>query len=63
MSKFITTNGITFKKTDLKRIERYSGGDTLYIVVAGKKDPICIKCEDEVTLENKRQELLALADS
>ena len=55
ISKYMTLEGITFKKTDLKRLEKYESGTILYVVVAGRKDPICIKSDD---IEEIRQGIL-----
>ena len=55
-SKFMTLNGVTFKKTDLKRLERYSEGTMLYVVVAGRKDHIYIKTDN---IEQSRKDIIA----
>jgi len=39
-SKFMTVNGVTFKKTDLKRIEKISMSKSAYLFVSGMKHPI-----------------------
>ena len=59
--KFMTVEDISFKKVDLKRIEWYQGGTFLYIVVAGKKDSICVRCESKDQAETTRANLLAEA--
>jgi len=59
--KFMTVEDISFKKVDLKRIEWYPGGICLYIVLAGKKDPICVRCKTKEEAETLRANLLAEA--
>ena len=41
-SKYMRVGSVSFKKTDLKRIEYYDTKTMLYITVVGRKDPICI---------------------
>ena len=53
MSKYMTVAGITFKKIDLKRIERITGTGKAYITVAGMRTTIFI-FETETSLMSKR---------
>jgi len=50
MGKFMTVEGVTVKKTDLKRITRVSNKPRAYVTVAGLKEQVLIKATTNVSM-------------
>jgi len=62
MSKYMVINGITLKKTDLKRIERVMGTGRAYVFVTGMKQPALIKEPNEMKMILKVKYLTKIAE-
>jgi len=53
MSKYMVVEGVTFKKTDLKRIERVNGQPRAYAFVTGMKTPIMMNAKSSQYIQHR----------
>jgi len=62
MGKYMVVEGVTFKKTDFKRVERVVGTGRAYVFVSGMKQTILIKEPNEMKLIVKVKTLTYIAE-